>query len=296
MPGIKEQAETILAVLYQGVTPSVKQATKVGIGILLVLVVLGSGLILQTSYAQTLKRFSFDFTTYPLKGSQPDQYAILIRPQTQSGDPLTDEATLTRSITVSGSGQANAQLDQAVVSLGVQTEAAAAEHAMAENNDKLQSLLNTLEQSGIAAEDIQTQALQLYPRYTPEPRQVPQVEAYVAMNRVEVKVREIEQLGDLLNAAVQVDGNTIQGIQFEVSNPSRSLDQARQAAIEDARHKAEQLTSLLDTQLGEVLVIDETSQIPLPVTREAATIDQAAVIEPGTQSLQVDVEVTWLLR
>jgi uncharacterized protein YggE len=105
-------------------------------------------------------------------------------------------------------------------------------------------------------------------------------------------------LEQLLDTAVQAGGNTIQGIQFEISNPGQVLDQARQAAVEDAQHKAEQLTSLLDTQLGEVLTIDETSQIPLPIIKETAAMDQMATvpIEPGTQSLRVDVEVTWLLR
>jgi uncharacterized protein YggE len=209
---------------------------------------------------------------------------------------------LARSITVSGSGQASAQPDQAIVSLGVQTEAAVAEQALTENNDKLQTLLDTLEQRGIAAEDIQTQELQLYPRYPissePLPQQNSQGGRYIARNTVEVKVREIEQLEQLLDTAVQAGGNTIQGIQFEISNPGQVLDQARQAAVEDAQHKAEQLTSLLDTQLGEVLTIDETSQIPLPIIKETAAMDQMATvpIEPGTQSLRVDVEVTWLLR
>jgi len=71
-----------------------------------------------------------------------------------------------RTVTVTGIGQANAQPDQAVVRVGVQTEAENAAEALSENSSQMQTLLATLQEAGIPEADIQTQFLQLYPRYT----------------------------------------------------------------------------------------------------------------------------------
>ena len=71
-----------------------------------------------------------------------------------------------RTVTVTGIGQANAQPDQAVVRVGVQTEAENAAEALSENSSQMQALLATLQEAGIPEADIQTQFLQLYPRYT----------------------------------------------------------------------------------------------------------------------------------
>jgi uncharacterized protein len=284
MPGIKESVENILT-LNHPLSPFARRGLKIGIGLLLVLAVLGSGLILQTSYAYTLEDLPLNLVRYPLRGSQLDHYAILIRPKAPTKEPV--EVIENRNITVSGRGQVSARPDQAVIYLGVQTEARNADQALAENNSQTQDLLSALEENGVPARDIQTEAVQPYR----------QVEGYMAANSVEVTVHDLEQVERLLDVAVKT-GSNVHDIQFEVSNPTHHLDQARQAAIENAQHKAEQLVSLLDTELGEVLTISEISQMPQPVKPEAPAFDQTsgAPIETGSQLLQVEVQVTWLLR
>jgi uncharacterized protein len=254
MPGIKKHVENSLT-LNQPLSPFARRGLRLGIGFLLVLVVLSSGLILQTSYAYTLEDLPLNLVRYPLKGSQPDHYAILVRPRTPTTEPL--EIIENRNITVSGRGQVSARPDQAVIYLGIQTEARNAEQALAENNNQTQDLLSALEENGVPARDIQTQALQPYR----------QVEGYVAANSVEVTIHDLEQVERLLDVAATRGGNILD-VQFEVSNPAQHLDQARQAAIENAQQKAEQLVSLLDTELGEVLAISETSQAPHPANPE----------------------------
>jgi uncharacterized protein YggE len=123
------------------------------------------------------------------------------------------------------------------------------------------------------------------------------VVGYTAVNIVEVKVKNLDRLGELLDAAVKAGGNTVEGINFEVSDAATLLDQAREAAMQDAKHKAEQLASLADASLGNVLTINEVSNTPRPVTRAGVVAAQAAVpVAPGTESIQVDVQVTWLLQ
>ncbi len=206
-----------------------------------------------------------------------------------------------RTISVSGSGAASAAPDQALIVLGVQTNAESAVEALTQNSERMQALIAVFRDGGVQARDIQTQSIQLFPRLGESPAQgsePPEVVGYTASNTVRVRVRNLDALGNLLDHAVQAGGNTIQSISFEVGDQTAVLEQAREAAMQDARRKAEQLSSLAEVSLGAVLTIHESGGIPpvpVPVGREVAE-GVAAPIEPGAQELRVDVQVTWLLE
>jgi uncharacterized protein YggE len=211
-----------------------------------------------------------------------------------------------RSVTVSGSGQINVQPDVGVVVVGVQTEAAEAGNVLAQNNEQMQAVIDALTEAGVAEDDIQTQTVQLQPiRPMPPPDQpfpAPGVTqamtptSFVATNLVQVRVRAVEDLGTVLDAAVEAGANRVESIRFEVSNPLEALVQARDAAWEDARQKAEQLVGLADAELGEVLTINEATTFPFPTFETYAAFDVAAVpVQPGAQTVTVNIQVTWRL-
>jgi uncharacterized protein len=211
-----------------------------------------------------------------------------------------------RSVTVSGSGQINVQPDVGIVVVGVQTEAVEAGDVLSQNNEQMQAVIDALTEAGVAEEDIQTQTVQLQPiRPMPPPDQpfpttgVTQAmtpTSFVATNLVQVRVREVEDLGAVLDAAVEAGANRVESIRFEVSDPLEALAQARDAAWEDARQKAEQLAGLADAELGEVLLINESPTLPFPAVETFAAFDVAAVpVQPGTQTIGVNIQVTWRL-
>jgi uncharacterized protein len=81
-----------------------------------------------------------------------------------------------------------------------------------------------------------------------------------------------------------------------VSDPLEALAQARDAAWEDARQKAEQLAGLAGVELGEVLLINEALTLPFPAFETYAAFDVAAVpVQPGTQTVGINIQVTWRL-
>lgn len=209
-----------------------------------------------------------------------------------------------RTLSVSGTGEAAAQPDTAVVTLGVETEAESAEEALDQNTEQMEGLLDALAEAGMPSQEIQTKAIRLEPRYEEVQRTEPngqrrsrELVGYRALNTVEVRVRDIGMLGTLLDTAVEAGGNRIQSIRFEVSDAAELVDEAREAAWEDAEHKAEQLVELAGAELGDVLTINESSRTPRPVAYEQVEAEAAAVpIEPGTQTISVDVQVTWLLE
>ena len=139
----------------------------------------------------------------------------------------------------------------------------------------------------------------LQPIYESVPNaQTPELVGYRASNIVRATVRDLERLGELLDTAVAADGNTIEGIQFEISNQAELEAAAREAAMQNALEKAEQLTELADAELGPVRTILETGgSRPVPVTLSSEESVAASVpVQPGTQSIEASVQVTWEIR
>jgi len=216
------------------------------------------------------------------------------QPLSQTQGQSTESTT--RTVQVSGTGEVQVEPDSAVISLGVQTEADTARAALDENNTKVQALLDSLQKGGIPSKNIQTQALRLTPRYeTKDNSQT--LAGYTATNIVEVRTDKLDSLGSLVDQAVSAGANTIENINFEVSDPENVSDQARETAMQNARHKAEQLAKLAGATLGPVVEIQESSRTPGPVFQSLAPAAEAAAVpvSPGSQNVSVDVQVTWTL-
>lgn len=218
---------------------------------------------------------------------------------------------VSRTISVTGSGSADAQPDRAVIDVGVTTDAQTAAQALSANSKQMQAVIDALTKANVAAADVRTQTVQLQPRYaepTPVPQGQPQqapsdqsnrVIGYTAVNTVEVRIRALNNLGAILDQVVAAGGNQIQDIRFEVSDPTTSMDQAREAAMKDALHKANQLATLASAKLGPVVTINESSQSPVPFQGAVAqmnTAKSAVPISPGSQTVNVVVQVTWELQ
>ncbi len=219
-----------------------------------------------------------------------------------SGQILPSEGQMQRLVSVSGTGRVEVQPDMATIQIGVETQAETASEALQQNNTRMQALLDALAQSGVASEDIQTQSVQLFPIYSnPQPGDEtgPVITGYTASNIVMVRVRDLEELGTLLDTAVEAGGNRIHGISFEVSQPQEAMSQAREQAFEDARAKGNQLASLAGGELGGVVSISESSFLPPPIFTQGGTFERdlaaAVPVSPGVQTVEVTIQVAWQL-
>jgi len=206
-----------------------------------------------------------------------------------------------RSIMVSGTGEVTARPDMAEVDLAVVSEAKEAAAALDQNNQSVKQLFATLKSQGIAEKDIQTTQFNVSPKYEYHRNagESPRIVGYTVTNQVHVKVRQLAQLGKLLDAAVESGANRIQGIRFQVSNRDELRDAARKDAVAHARHTAQLLVQAAGAELGPVTSIREiTFGGPQPLAmREAADIAGSAVpIAPGQQSIVVQVTLTFSLK
>jgi uncharacterized protein YggE len=219
-------------------------------------------------------------------------YARPVTAQTSAGVPGM------RQVTVVGHGEVKGTPDTATVQIGVDAEAAAAKDALAQNSAQAQAVQKKLIELGVDAKDIQTSNFSINPTYGSDGHQVT---GYRVSNMVTVKIHQLDQAGTLLDQVVQAGANSIYGISFGVENPEALLDQARKAAIANARARAAQLAGASGSAVGDVLVISENigaQPIPMPMMAraEGAAANQAVPVQPGEQSFSVDVQVTFGLK
>ena len=127
-------------------------------------------------------------------------------------------------------GESQVELDTAVIQIGVQTQEKTAEEALQNNNLKMHDLIDTLENANVPSRDIRTQTIRLTPRYeVNDTHNGRTLVGYTASNIVMVRTTDLASLGTLLDQAVKAGANTIESINFEVSNTDNELDQLREA-------------------------------------------------------------------
>jgi uncharacterized protein len=203
-----------------------------------------------------------------------------------------------RTVTVSGTATISAKPDEAVISLGVQTQANTAQSALADNATKMTALIAALTDKGIAKDDIATSYVSIYPTYGNNGMDIT---GYQAVNQVDVTVRDISKVGGVIDDAVKAGANLSNGITFKLSDENQGVSQALGDAVANARSKAETLAGAGDAQLGQVVSIQEGSGVytpPIYYGRDLAASSAggaATPIQPPTLETQVSVTVTWSL-
>lgn len=209
-----------------------------------------------------------------------------------------------RTLSVSGSGEAMLSPDIAYVYIGVHTEDATAADATTANTAQTEALIQALRDFGIDANDIRTTNFSIYPmdRFDPATGLPSGEKVYAVDNTVYVTVRSLDQLGDLLDTAVQAGANTVNNIQFDVEEKDEALQQARAQAVEDARAQAQALAQAAGLSLGEIQSISFFDAQPYPIfdgKGGGMAAEQAAAavpIQPGQLTFTVNVSVTYELK
>lgn len=214
--------------------------------------------------------------------------------------PPEDDSPPLRTLNVTGSGRVFLSPDIANISIGVHTEDEDAAAAVSRNNEQAQQVREALAEFNIAPRDIQTTNFSIFPRQEYDSEGNLEGITFVVDNTVFVTLRDIEQVGEVLDAAVQAGANSISGIQFDVEDKTEALSEARAAAVADAQLQAEELAVAAGVELGPVQSINSfSSPIPFPQPRLSAQMEAAAAevpISPGELSLTVEVNIVYQIQ
>ncbi|MBJ3783597.1 SIMPL domain-containing protein [Devosia sediminis] len=212
------------------------------------------------------------------------------------------------TIAIEGRGEVRAAPDMATINSGVTTQGATAREALDANTTAMNELIAALKEAGIEARDIQTSGFSVNPNYVYSDERdangyslPPKINGYQVMNTVTVVVRDLADLGSILDTSVTVGANTVNGVSFSVADPSDLLNEARKAAFADAREKAELYASVAGATLGDLESITEqqsfNSPQPYPMYARAEMSAAAPVpVEAGEMTFAISVNVSWDLN
>jgi hypothetical protein len=216
--------------------------------------------------------------------------------------PAAQAATLTAApsavarITVTGTGTVTGTPNQLMLSMGVQVSGGNVSSALDQANQAVRQVTAALTQRGVAAADIQTSGLGIWPNYQGN-SQVPV--GYGASESLTATLRNLTVAGSQIEAAVHAGGNavTVQNVSLNLADNSSLLAAARTNAVKDARTKAAQFAQALGETLGPVISIssaDQSTPIMFGANASASAAKASSVpISPGTQQVSVSITVVF---
>jgi len=217
----------------------------------------------------------------------------VLPPAQQGGYPPSN------SISVSGTGEAYGTPDVAYIQLGVDTAGADLGQAVSQNNSAMERVKQALLDAGIAEEDLQTTNFNVWieDKTDPQTGQLTGERVYHVQNTLNVTVRDISKIGDVIDAALNAGANTVYGLTFGISDTTALESEARRKAVEDARTRAQELADALGVRLGDPIIVSEsTGGGVVPMYAVEAAVGRgggAPPISQGQMAVTVSVSVVY---
>ncbi|TVQ57083.1 MAG: DUF541 domain-containing protein [Rhodobacteraceae bacterium] len=211
--------------------------------------------------------------------------------------PVSGE-TATRTLSVTGEGEARATPDRASADLAVVARSDSAATALGEAAAAATAVIAALEAAGIEARDIRTVdiAVSALQRYDESARRaVP--DGYQARHAFSVIVRDVARLGAIIDAAVAAGVTETGGVSFALADPAAAQDEARRAAVADAARAAAVLAEAAGVSLGAPVSISLIGDVaPRPQMMRMAPIEADTPVAPGERAIRATVSVTYAIE
>ncbi len=228
----------------------------------------------------------------------------------QPGSPALGEITALsvssqqQGIWVTGQGKVAAVPDIATLRLGIDAEEESVAEAQTEAARAMDEVMAALTGNGVAEKDIQTQhfSIRRVTRWD-RTKEVEVVTGYRVSNIVTAKIRDIDNVGTIIDAVAKAGGDLtrIDSISFSVEDPTDYFKEAREEAMNDAEAKAKQLASLAGVNLGKATYISESS-FYAPVVQRGGfqVLEEARVattsISPGETEISLNIQVAYAIK
>jgi len=193
-------------------------------------------------------------------------------------------------IWVNAEGKVAATPDIAILVLGIEVQSESVADAQEQATVAMDAVMAALDDQGIDEKDIQTRYFNIYnvTRWVEGPEYKEEVIGYRVTNTVEVKVRDVEKAGEVIDAVVAAGGDLtrVNNISFDVEDKTPYYEQAREIAMNYAKAKAEQMAELAGVSLGQVTYVTENTYTPGPIYRNVAMDEDMAM---GSSSVPTSI-------
>lgn len=205
-----------------------------------------------------------------------------------------------RTVQVTGTAEVLAEPDRAVITLGVEARRPQLDAARTDVARGIDALLKLTRELKIDPKDVRTTRLTVQPEYDWSNPRERRLVGYYVLRHAEIVLRDLEQLGILLEHAVSLGVNQVGEPRLESSRRRELERQALALAIEDARQNAEVAARAAKASLGAVRAIDSSVSstpvpFPQPVMARAMSTDseRAATYQTGQLAFSATVRVQY---
>lgn len=196
-----------------------------------------------------------------------------------------------RMIKVNGQGMVQAEPDVAIISVGIVTKDKNPQNAQTQNYIISQRVINALLQKGIAKEDIKTASFSIFPEYDfVEGQQI--LSGYNATHILEVKVRDLDKVGEIIVTATANGANQINNVVFTLEDSKYYYNRALKLAVKDAASKAQTIAETMKVSFDSIpCTVTEQSTSFTPLAEQTMLKATAAdVVMPGKIEIKASVE------
>jgi uncharacterized protein YggE len=199
-----------------------------------------------------------------------------------------------RTIAVTGNGEAHVTPDVASLNLAIETHAPTAQQSAGQNAALAQKVVDALTKKLQSKGKVWTGGYSLYPEYNePRPNEKPVVTGYRAENSITVETGEIGMLGGLIDTAIEAGANRINFLNFTLRDETQARSKAIALAAKDAQAQAESLARSLGVKLGPVVkATTQAEERPMPVMRMGAMAMASSAAPTPVQPNEVTVPAT----
>ena len=199
-----------------------------------------------------------------------------------------------------GTSTIEAATDMAIINVQVSIEAASAKKAKQKADEAVSQFMQRLLDAGVDKKHIQSANLQLNPQYEYVQNKPRKLTGYSANRQITVTVIELSNLNELLDSALVEGINQVNNIELKSSKEAEMMAQARQAAIKDAKQKAESLAKGFGEQVAGVWQVRYfPSQSHQPEMYRASmkmNADVAQTYQQGQVTVSDSVEAIFRLK
>ncbi|HUR33663.1 MAG TPA: SIMPL domain-containing protein [Vicinamibacterales bacterium] len=204
------------------------------------------------------------------------------------------------TIVTSGQAIVRRAPDQAFVAVAVETRGRTPREAQQQNAEAMTSVRQRIARANVASDAVRTTGYSIQQEFdNANGRRTPR--GYVARNGVEVRLDEVERVGELLDAMVDAGATTVSGVRFDLKDRGAAEREALRLAVADARARADAIAAGAGRSVDRVLRITDTQQ-PMFRMGESAVLQRSAVasaetpVEAGTIEIRAQVELTAAIR
>jgi uncharacterized protein YggE len=198
------------------------------------------------------------------------------------------------TMTLTGQGQVTVAPDIAVIQLGVQLTGENLTQIQSENARIVQNILLALHRIGVSEIKTSQYTVDKYYEYV-EGNRIDR--GYIVRNILEIRTSNMDQIGMIIDTAVEQGANAVEFISFEVSNTDFYYQQALNLAILNAISKAKSISITLDLALDPIpKKITENTTTPIPFSRMYTAREGAFTtpIEPGEKRIEASITAEFM--